>query len=274
MFQFKENQRVTRKYFQSGPLQLSYLDYGGEGSNVLLMLHGHMGDAKTFSELAPRLKGWRVLSLDQRGHGWSDHPSDRDYTRESYLQDIYRFIQSELHGQQVTILGHSLGGANAYQFAAKYPELVQALVIEDIGVIINSDMSFTETLPNHAGSLKQLRDLLTKSGVKSMDYFMESIFEDETGWGFRTDLRGITTSVQHINGDWWKDWMTSICPSLLIHGGKSFVLDKDQAELMAERRANTKLAHFEGCGHGVHLDDPEGYYVTVAAFLEEVLAQR
>ncbi|WP_160032681.1 alpha/beta fold hydrolase [Paenibacillus sp. An7] len=270
MDQQNRNQLLSRKYFKSGPLRLSYLDYGGEGDRYLIMLHGHMGDAKTFSELAPRLTGWRVLCLDQRGHGWSDHPPVGEYTRESYIEDIYRFIQSELHGQQVTILGHSLGGANAYQFAAQYPELVKALIIEDIGAVINNDMSFTRSLPKHSGSLKELRELLENNGVKSIDYFMESIYENEIGWGLRADLKGIPISQQLLNGDWWKEWMNTVCPALLINGGKSFVLDKDQAVLMAERRVNTKLTLFEECGHGVHLEDPEGFYKAVSSFLEEL----
>lgn len=51
-------------------MKLSYLDFGGDGQKVLLMLHGHMG----FSKLASKFDDWQVIALDQRGHGWSDHP--------------------------------------------------------------------------------------------------------------------------------------------------------------------------------------------------------
>ncbi|EFU41045.1 putative hydrolase [Paenibacillus vortex V453] len=50
-------QSTKRKYFQSGNLKLSYLDYGGESLNVLLMLHGHMNDAETFTKLAAKVYG-------------------------------------------------------------------------------------------------------------------------------------------------------------------------------------------------------------------------
>jgi hypothetical protein len=49
---------VTRKYFNSDSMELSYLDYGGVSQNVLLMLHGHMNDARTFSEAASKMKDW------------------------------------------------------------------------------------------------------------------------------------------------------------------------------------------------------------------------
>lgn len=270
MLNSQDNQLVTRKYFKSGNIKLSYLDFGGEGQNVLLMLHGHMNDARTFSELASKFKGWRVIGLDQRGHGWSEHPPEMEYSRESYMKDILTFIRAELGGQPVTILGHSLGGVNAYQFASRYPGFVKAVIVEDVGVEINVDLSFTEKLPNRSASLKELRESLERVGIKAINYFSESVFEDEKGWGFRSDLKGMKISQQNVNGVWWEDWLSSTCPILLIHNKKSFVLDLGQAELMASRRPNTKLEVFEECGHGVHSCDLNGFYQVVKNFLDEL----
>src|SRR5690554_1417448 len=109
MVQKQDNQVAERKYVSVNGIKLSYLDFGGKSINVLLMLHGHMNDARTFAELALKFKvDWRVIGLDQRGHGWSDHASDLDYSRESYLNDILHLIRKELHDQPVVILGHSL----------------------------------------------------------------------------------------------------------------------------------------------------------------------
>lgn len=266
----QENGAAIRKYFQSGNMKLSYLDFGGESHNILLMLHGHMNDARTFSELSSKIKDWRVIGLDQRGHGWSEHSPETDYSRESYMKDILNLILTELDGQPVTILGHSLGGINAYQFAARYPEFVKAVIVEDIGVEIHADLSFAEKLPERSASLAALRESLVRTGVKAIHYFSESVFEDENGWGFRSDLKGMSISQQHVNGIWWEDWLASTCPILLIHGKKSFVLDVNQAELMVSRRPNTKLEVFEKCGHGVHSEDPNGFYQVMNHFLEEL----
>lgn len=265
------NRRLpVRKYFTSGTLKLSYLDFGGENPNILLMLHGHMGNARTFSELASKFPDWHVIALDQRGHGWSEHSPEKDYSREGYLADIHHFICQVLGETPVTLLGHSLGGVNAYQFAARYPELVKAVIVEDIGVEINSNLNFAEMLPKRSSSLKELRDSLLQAGLKAIDYFSESVFEDEAGWGFRSDLEGMSISQQHINGAWWEDWMSTACPILLIHGKKSFAMDVNHAELMVSRRPNTKLEVFAECGHGVHSDDLEGFYQVVKKFLDEL----
>ncbi|MNJ43006.1 2-hydroxymuconate semialdehyde hydrolase [compost metagenome] len=167
------------------------------------------------------------------------------------------------------MLGHSLGGLNAYQFAARYPELVKALIVEDIGAEINADFSFANKLPLRSASLKELRESLAETGLRAIDYFSESVFEDEQGWGFRTDLKGLQVSVPLSNGVWWEDWLGSSCPILLIHGVKSFILDTAQARRMEARRPNTKLIVFEQCGHGVHSDDLNGFYQAVNHFLAE-----
>ncbi|WP_442604238.1 alpha/beta fold hydrolase [Paenibacillus sp. KN14-4R] len=262
---------MQRKYFKSGDMTLSYLDFGGKCQNVLLLLHGHMNDARTFSELASKLsKDWRVIGLDQRGHGWSNHSPELDYSREGYLSDVLNLIRTELGGQPVTILGHSLGGANAYQFASQYPEYVQAVIVEDIGVEIEHNLSFAEKLPARSASLQELRESLEQVGIRAIDYFSESVFEDELGWGFRSDLKGMRVSQLNLNGNWWDDWLASSCPALLIQGQNSFVLKLNHAEHMVSKRPNTKLAVFENCGHGVHSDDPEGYYQVVKKFLDEL----
>ncbi|SCW83870.1 Pimeloyl-ACP methyl ester carboxylesterase [Paenibacillus tianmuensis] len=260
---------ATRKYFKSGNLQLSYLDFGGKSDQVLVMLHGSMANARTFSELAAKFSDWRVICLDLRGHGWSEHSSDKEYSRDHYVMDILNLIQSELGGQPVTILGHSLGGLNAYQFAARYPELVKTVIVEDIGAEIMDDVSFVDKLPFRSASLKELRDSIKSAGLRAIDYFSESVFEDEQGWGFRTDMEGLKVTASHVDGDWWEDWLSSKCPILLINGGKSIFLDLDQAKRMEARRPNTKLVVFEECGHGVHSDDLNGFYQVVDEFLKK-----
>jgi pimeloyl-ACP methyl ester carboxylesterase len=227
-----------------------------------------MGNAREFSKLASKFEDWRVIALDLRGHGWSEHPPEKDYSRESYVADIFNLIHLELGGIPVTILGHSLGGVNAYQFAARYPELVNAVIVEDIGVELNHDISFVAKLPVRSASLQQLREALDRVGFKAVDYFSESAFEDEKGWGFRFDLKGMNISTQSMSGIWWEDWLASTCPILLVHGKKSWALKLEEAQRMESRRPNTKLEVFEECGHGVHSDDLNGFYQVVKNFFD------
>ncbi len=76
----------------------------------------------TFAPLAAaRAPAWRVVALDQRGHGHSDHaPRAGGYAREAYLGDVTALV-AHLGLDTAVLLGNSLGGVNAYQFAARRP---------------------------------------------------------------------------------------------------------------------------------------------------------
>lgn len=260
---------AIRKFFKSGNLKLSYLDFGGNSNNILVCLHGHFGNGRMFSRVASSLKDWKVYAIDQRGHGWSEHPVDLDYSRESYLNDIFNFVK-EINASKITILGHSLGGVNAYQFASKYPELVNAMIIEDIGAEVNGDNRFAINIPKNVESLKGLKGSLLELGISDTDYFCESAYETESGWSFRFDCKGMDVSHQFLNGNWWKDWTISDCPALLIHGLHSWVVKTEQIEKMARIRPNTKLKVFEESGHTIHDDNFDGFKEVVIDFLYEV----
>src|SRR5450432_529063 len=92
-------------------LKLSYLDDGGNG-RPLVALHAHWMEGQTYApltaELAPE---WRVIALDQRGHGYSDHAPS--YSREDFLGDLLALFE-HLKLQKAVLVGNSLGGVNAY----------------------------------------------------------------------------------------------------------------------------------------------------------------
>ncbi|MDG9677084.1 alpha/beta fold hydrolase [Micromonospora sp. DH14] len=74
-----------RRFFTVGSRTLSYLDFGGPGA-PLLVLHGHYNEASAFAPLAEALAPeWRVIALDQRGHGASDRAES--YTRDDYVAE-------------------------------------------------------------------------------------------------------------------------------------------------------------------------------------------
>ena len=128
---------MERFEFCRDALRLSYLDWGGNG-RVLIALHAHVMEALTFAPLAAALAPeWRVVALDQRGHGYSDHASS--YSRNDYISDLEAFVD-HLGLTNFILLGNSLGGVNAYQFAARNPTKVRGLIVEDIGAEVWDDL--------------------------------------------------------------------------------------------------------------------------------------
>ena len=260
---------TQRHFIDVGNVRLSYLDFGGDGT-PLLALHGHFGCARPFAGLADALRdSWRIIALDQRGHGWSDDPGE--FSRESYIRDAAQVIET-LGLKPAFVLGHSLGGINAYQLAARHPEHIRAMIIDEAGahttdIPVFSTMDWGERFK----SIKEVISFLEEKGFNKGDpYFLESLVEYEDGWGFRFNHTSLIQSQEHLKGDWWADWLGSNCPTLLLHGHKSWAVRTEHAREMAERRTNTQLVEFPNCGHTIRDDDPEGYQKAVRKFLESL----
>ncbi|MFF1560725.1 alpha/beta fold hydrolase [Streptomyces sp. NPDC058279] len=251
----------TRHVVSVGGRRLSYVDYGGRGQ-PLLALHGHFGEARTFAGLAAEVSpGRRVIALDQRGHGRSERPSD--FSRDGYIGDAATFL--DLLGiRDAVVLGHSLGGVNAYQLAARHPGLVRALVVEDIGAEVDGDLSFCLSWPARAPS----RAALIEGLAGSARYLADAFREYPDGWGLAFEPRDMVAS-QQLNGDHWDDWLSSRCPALLVHGTRSGVLSAQHARDMAARRPDTRLVELP-TGHTVHETDPVGFGTAVRTFLDSL----
>ncbi|MFI2457921.1 alpha/beta fold hydrolase [Streptomyces sp. NPDC019539] len=245
-----------------GGRKLSYLDYGGPG-RPLLALHGHYNEASAFAPLAAALTPrWRVIALDQRGHGESDRA--RSYEREGYVADVAAFHR-HLGVGPVAVLGHSLGGVNAYQFAARHPDKVSALIVEDIGAIVDCDSSFTTCLPGVTAS----REALVEALGKTAPYLECSFRQTAEGWGFSFDIAQTLASQKALNGDHWNDWTSVSCPTLLVRGTRSDELAADHAKDMVVRSAGrARLAELPA-GHVVHHDVPAQFADAVTDFLSE-----
>ncbi|MFF1506079.1 alpha/beta fold hydrolase [Streptomyces sp. NPDC058326] len=249
-----------RKYFTVEDRKLSYLDFGGPGAPVLA-LHGHYNEASAFAPLAEALAPrWRVIALDQRGHGESDRAPS--YERGDYVADVAAFHR-HLDLGRVPVLGHSLGGVNAYQFAARYPGRVSALVVEDIGAVVDSDWRFTLGLPCGAPS----RAGLVAALGPLAEYLECSFRRSGDGWAYSFDIGDTIASQKALNGDHWKEWASVACPTLLIRGTRSDELAADHAREMIARHAGDARLTEIAAGHVVHHDAPERFAAAVADFL-------
>jgi esterase len=253
----------VRRAFSREGTRLSYVDFGG-GGEVLAALHGHFGCARNFAPLAAALApAWRVVALDQRGHGWSHRPRACD--RASYVADVEAFL-SHLDAGAVPLLGHSLGGVNAYQLAARRPDLVSVLVIEDTGARIGPAPAEGGEWPRRFETLSALLEFLAAREPAGARHLLDSVVESEDGWGFRFDPAWQARSREALAGDWSSDWRASSCPALLLRGATSAVLAREEAERMVSERPGTTLLQL-AAGHTIHDDAPGELASAVAEFL-------
>ena len=115
----------------------------------ILCLHGWLDNAASFIPLSAHLPEQALLALDFPGHGHSSHRSaDAQYYFFDWVQDLVSLCQQQ-NWQQLTIIGHSMGGMVATALAAAFPELVARLILID-------SLGFVTQEPQHAA--RQLRD--------------------------------------------------------------------------------------------------------------------
>jgi len=126
-------QTPVDRYATVNGLRIHYLDWGSEGKQPLIMLHGIGRVAHTFDHIAPHFAAkYHVIAVDMRGHGDSAWDPKGAYLVEDYTKDI-EALAEQLHLRNIVIWGNSTGGRVAQVFAGMHPELVAAVISEDVG---------------------------------------------------------------------------------------------------------------------------------------------
>ena len=114
-------------------LRLHYLDWGGAEKPPFIMLHGIARHAHTFDHIAADLaRDYRVIAVDMRGHGDSAWSPDAAYMVEDYVKDLEGLVR-QLRLRRLTLLGNSTGGRVVQVFAGTHPDLVERMIVEDVG---------------------------------------------------------------------------------------------------------------------------------------------
>jgi esterase len=261
-----------------------YLRWGEEDSPPILMLHGLRSYAHTWAPVADALAGpHRIIAPDFRGRGESSWDPQRDYFTNRYVADIEALV-ALLGLTRFSIVGHSMGGTVGYAYAARHPEQVQSLIVEDIG-----PGSSTST----AGADRILREMAnTPADFESIDAVREywrGIRPDITDgalasrieqtvrraaagrWEWKLDMAGITAARQSGDPagsvDLWTCVESLRCPTLVIRGARSDFLPAQTCTEMTQRQPLLQWTEVEDAGHYVHDDNPRAFIELVRGFL-------
>lgn len=263
---------MKRGWIQLNELRLALVDFGGEGKPGLLLLHGLFGRATTWQSTASWLTPhFHVVALDQRGHGWSDKP-ERAYTRKHYVQDAAEAIRA-LNLAPAVVIGHSMGALNAWVLAAQCPELVQALVLEDMTAATasldagESVRRWLASWPLPFPSLAAVKEFFDRDEPNEGNYFQEIMREQPDGY---VPLFQPEHMVQTSNGvhdrDYWEELEQVQCPALVVKGSESESV-REELQEMARRLPHGQYAEVAGAFHVVHYNQPEAWRSAVEPFV-------
>mgnify|MGYP003325042523 FL=1 len=134
-----------------------FLEWGSPSLPNLLLLHGGNQSAHSWDLVSLHLADrFHIIALDQRGHGDSEWARDADYSSHAMAADASSVL-SELNIDSVTVLGHSMGGMNTLRLAMQQPDLLERLVLVDIGPELSE--TGTKSIRNFVTENREFEDL-------------------------------------------------------------------------------------------------------------------
>ncbi|GAA1552874.1 hypothetical protein GCM10009804_07340 [Kribbella hippodromi] len=163
------------------------------------------------------------------------------------------------------MIGHSLGGVTAYQLAARHPDLVRAVVVEDVGAIPGDAVLDVTNWPTKFASREAAATFF--AATPAPEYFLESV--DPNG-NLMFDLDDMMAAQRGNVGDWWADWLAVRRPLMLLRATNSFLLSADHAAQLVRRRPGTRLVTFADTGHWIHREAPDAYAEAVRGFFRSL----
>lgn len=246
----------------------------GKGKPFLI-IHGFLGMSDNWKTLGTQFaaEGYEVHALDMRNHGKSFHSDAFSY--QLMAEDVYQYCQ-EHNLTHIDLLGHSMGGKVAMLVAVTYPDLVDKLIVADIGP--------KQYAPHHQEILQGLSavDFSKKPGRGEVEatisnyipdfgtrqFLLKNLYWEEPGQlAFRFNLDVFVKNPEVIGeslpyeGHFGK-------PVLFLKGEKSGYIKSEDTELIAHHFPLAQISVIKNAGHWLHAENPVDFFEAVNSFLK------
>ncbi len=251
------------------PLHFKQLGHG----EPLVLLHGLFGSGDNWFGVAPKLaEKFHVYAPDLRNHGHSPHHAEMDYPL--MAADVEKFFATQKI-ESAGVIGHSMGGKVAMQFALEFPARVKKLVVVDMaprayarvhdkifGALLALDLASFQT--------RQPLEEALASEIPSLNlrrFLLKNLSRDDHGkFAWKMNLRGVAENYSRL-GEVLAAQPPFPGPALFIRGGKSdYINAADEIEI---RRLfpSAEIQTIARANHWVHADVPEEFLRLVLEFL-------
>ncbi|MGZ4506729.1 MAG: alpha/beta fold hydrolase [Blastococcus sp.] len=255
---------------------------------ALLLLHGIGNNCQTWNGVIGRLaESHTVIAPDLLGHGASDKPRG-DYSIAAYANGM-RDLLSVLDIERATVVGHSLGGGIALQFAYQFPERCERLALVGSGGL-GPELSAglrAATLPGAELVLSALTGVSgpLRMGVQALDRIGQAtgvqrvrdlaeavdallaLKDVEARRAFLRTLRGVADAHGQAVTALDRLYLANAVPMLVIWGSRDPIVPAQHAETLRTLVPTARVEVFRGAGHWPHLDDPERFCDVLLDFM-------
>jgi pimeloyl-ACP methyl ester carboxylesterase len=246
-----------------------------EGSGKpLLILHGFLGMSDNWKTLGTQFAtDFQVHVLDLRNHGRSLHSEEFSY--EIMAQDVYEYCKAH-NLENINIIGHSMGGKVAMLLATTYPELVDKLIVADIGpkfypqhhqdILAGLNAVDFSIKPSRSDVEEIMEKYIPDFGTRQ--FLIKNLFWQEPGQlAFRFNLAVFNTKMDEI-GIPLPEGFIFEKPTLFIRGGNSkYILDSD-FDSIKQHFPDSNIETIPNVGHWLHAENPADFYQKVISFLK------
>ncbi len=268
------------KYVQANGMRLHYLDWGNHAKPEMLLLHGGAQSAHSWDFFALAMRDhFHIVALDQRGHGDSDWSEAGDYDTPFHVADVHAFTDA-IGFDTFNLIGLSMGGRNAYSFAANHPGKVHRLIVVDVGPDVQAEgrrhirefLEGTETFESFDWLVQRVRRFNPRRPEAQIrGSLINNLKQMEDGrWTWKHDRRrGIRRDRGgEMNDVAWQDIAKVKAPTLIVRGAESNILSAQTATKMSNTIQDSRLVEVPQAGHLVQGDNPLGFETVVREFLD------
>ena len=264
------------RFVTAGGMKLHYLDWGNPGAPPLVLLHGIDRIAHTFDHIAPHFTSrYHVIALDLRGHGDSSWDPQARYLVEDHVGDLEGLVQA-LGLRDLTLWGNSTGGRIVQVFAGLHPDLVAAVIAEDVGPERprsiadayarrvkqdeNGWSSTEELLAQMRGAAQPLPAAVLEPYVR---YGTKQRDDGRVIWKRDPDLvKGF------VETELWSYVRDIKAPILYVLGGRSTIVPPATQEELKKVLPQVRVVTMTGLGHYPSDEQPDTFVQIVDEFLK------
>ena len=245
-------------------IRIHFQEFGEESAATIIMIHGYAASTHAWSICAPRLaeEGYRVITIDLVGFGFSEKPKWFEYTIDAQARMVERFMD-RLGIGRATVIGSSYGGAVAATLALDYPERVEKLGL--VAAVINDDQ--LEHPLMQLAAMPAVAEIVTPFLLDSRSYItakLKTIFAPanhdmitpERISAFHRPLRAADAhhSVVATSRGWSanrieKDLGLIKQPTLIVWGDQDQIVPLANGAKLYQEILNSRFFVFKDCGH-------------------------
>lgn len=249
------------------------LNFKKSGSGPpLVILHGLFGSLDNWFSIAKELvEHYTLYLVDQRNHGDSPHADEWNYT--VMVEDLLELFDAE-GLEKVFLMGHSMGGKTVMNFAVKYPERVEKLIVADIApryypihhqsILEGLNALNLKEIKSRKEADDQLAKYISELGIRQ--FLLKSLTRASDGFTWKINLPVITKNIENV-GEALADGAKFEGPTLFLAGANSnYIQQKDLPDLEVHF-PNYELEFIPKAGHWLHAEQPHAVVEEMRRFL-------